>query len=205
MQQQNEQIHRQKLAAQKINFTSNDAAVQADSLLACAQAEQSEQANLMNSSIDAQYNAALAVQIENKQDQAERIEDRLEGLIERQSSRLQQERSQQPGLVSLPGTRSKWQRQIEQQQATMQRLQGRLELVRDIRDGMGLHGHHIEELAARKLRHQKPGLAEEWDGFQEASRRQLAIKRKHEQTQKQLLLPGNGPGMANALAINTRQ
>ena len=205
MQQQNDQIHRQDLAAQKISVASNEAAVQADSLLARAQAEQSAQANLVDSPIDAQYSAALAVQIESKHDQAERIEDRLEELIERQSSRIQQARSQHPSFVALPGTRSKWQRQLEQQQATMQRLQGRLELVRDIKDGMGLHGPRIAELAALKLRHQEPGLADEWDGFQEELRRQLAVQRKNEQEQKQLLRPGYGSGMANTLTINTRQ
>jgi hypothetical protein len=51
----------------------------------------------------------LAIQVESKHDQAERIGNRLEALIERQASRLQQSRAQQPGLIALPGARSRWQ------------------------------------------------------------------------------------------------
>lgn len=201
MNSQKEQIPQQTRAAQQVINSASDAEAQADSLLERAH-ELTEQAGLLDTlSVETQYSTALAAQVESKHDQAERIEDRLENLIEQQSSRLQQARAQQPGLIALPGSRSRWQQQVQQQQGTLQRLQGRLELVREIKDGMGVHGAHIEELAARKLRLLAPGLASEWDEQQEAQRQHMAMLRKKEQEhrQSQGLAGGKGWSLSNTL------
>jgi hypothetical protein len=108
----------------------SDVQQQADGLLEQAQEAQTEQqATLETSSLASEYSAALAAQIEAKQDQAARIEDRLEGMIERQESRLMQIEAKQPGLLALPSQRARWQGQVQQQQALLQRLHGRLENV----------------------------------------------------------------------------
>lgn len=165
-----------------------DAVAQADALLERAQEAQAEQTALLEASpLESQYSAAFAAQVEAKHDQAERIEDRLENLIEQQASRLQQTHASQPGLFSRPGARAKWQSQIQQQQSAMQRLHGRLEAVREIKDGMGAHGPRIEELAHRKVRAQEPGLAKDWEEMREAERLQQALLRKQEQEKKQAL------------------
>jgi hypothetical protein len=204
MNQQRQQIQQQTRATQQAIRSAYDIEAQADSLLELAQAQQSEQASLLSAhAIESQYHAALASLIESKHDQAVRIEDRLENLIELQASRLQQLRSQQPGLVSWPGARSRWQQQVLQQQSTMHRLQGRLETVREIKDGMELHGPRIEELAARKLRHQEPGLATEWDELQEELRRHFAVQRKKEQALRhQAEIAGRSHGISNSLGID---
>lgn len=208
MNQQREQLQQQTRAAQQAITTSFDAEAQADGLLERAHAEQAEQATLLDTpSGESQYATALAAQVESKHDQVERIEDRLENLIEQQSSRLQQARSQQPGLIALPSTKAKWQQQIQQQQSTMQRLQGRLEAVREIKDGMGVHGPRIEEMAARRLRHLEPGLASEWDEQQEELRRAVAMQRKKEMEQRQqsaALGKTLGNSQTLVLAIGTR-
>jgi len=186
MNQQREQLQQQTRAMQQAINSSFDAEAQADGLLERANAEQAEQAAMLDTpSIETQYATALAAMIESKHDQVERIEDRLENLIEQQSSRLQQSRSQQPGLIALPSTKAKWQQQLQQQQSTMQRLQGRLEMVREIKDGMGAHGPRVEELAVKKLRHEEQGLASEWDEQQAAIRRHQALQRKKEMEQRQ--------------------
>lgn len=208
MNQQREQLQQQTRAMQQAVNSSFDAEAQADGLLERANAEQAEQAALLDTpSIESQYATALAAQIENKHDQVERIEDRLENLIEQQSSRLQQSRSQQPGLIALPSTKAKWQQQLQQQQSTMQRLQGRLEMVREIKDGMGAHAPRIEELAVKKLRHDEPGLASEWGEQQAAIRRHQVLQRKKEMEQRQ-----QSTGLGKALrasqtlilSVNTR-
>jgi hypothetical protein len=206
MSQQRDQVQQQTRASQQTIHTANDVEAQADSLLERARTEQSGQANLLDApAVESQYSAALAAQVESKHDQAERIEDRLENLIERQASRLQQSRSQQPGLIALPGTRSRWQQQLQQQQSTMQRLQGRLEMVREIKEGMGLHGSRIDDLATHKLRHLEPGLAREWDELQVELRRHLAVQRKKEQElRQQALVIGKGVGLSNSLVISTK-
>lgn len=165
-----------------------DAVAQADALLERAQEAQAEQAALLEASpLESQYSAAFAAQVEAKHDQAERIEDRLENLIEQQASRLQQTQASQPGLFSRPGARAKWQSQVQQQQSAMQRLHGRLEAVREIKDGMGAHGPRIEELAHRKVRAQEPALAKDWEEMREAERLHQALLRKQEHEKKQAL------------------
>lgn len=208
MNQQRDQLQQQTRTMQQAVNSSFDAEAQADGLLERANAEQAEQAALLDApSVETQYATALAAQIESKHDQVERIEDRLENLIEQQSSRLQQSRSQQPGLIALPSTKAKWQQQLQQQQSTMQRLQGRLEMVREIKDGMGAHGPRIEEIAIKKLRHEEPGLASEWDEQQAAIRRQQALQRKKEMEQRQQsagLGKALGTSQTLILSVNTR-
>lgn len=162
------------------------AEVQADALHDRALESQAEQIALLESSpLESQYSAAFAAQLEAKHDQAERIEDRLENLIEQQESRLQQAQTKQPGMIALPGTRAKWQQQMQQHQATLQRLQSRFEMIREIKEGMGIHAPRIEELATRKLRAQEPELASEWADMREAYRRHEALRRKEEHEKKQ--------------------
>ena len=107
------------------------AEMQADAQLYQAAEEQLEQAAMLDAALpDMQYGAALAAQLEAKHEQVERIEDRLENLIESQASRLQRTQMQQPGLLAFPATRAQWQQQVQQQRKTMQRLLGRLERMR---------------------------------------------------------------------------
>jgi hypothetical protein len=167
--------------------------MQAEFLLDEAREADAGQSNLIdNAPLESQYTAALAAQVDAKHDQTERIEDRLENLIELQASRLQQVQVQQPGFLALPGTRQLWQQKMQQQQNTLQKLRDRLEAVREIKEGMGLHCPRIEELAAHKLHFKEPGMASEWVNMQEAQRRHLAMLRQQEQNQKKLLLIGEG-------------
>ena len=161
-----------------------DVETQTDTLLELAQEMQEEQTALLEATpLESQYSASFAALVEEKHDQAERIEDKLENLIDLQASRLQQTQAKQPGLFALPGARAKWQQQVQQQQNTVQRLHGRLEAVREIKEGMGVHGPRIDELAIRKLRAQEPELASEWDDMQEAQRLHQALQRKQEKKQ----------------------
>ncbi|MGC6373677.1 IncP plasmid survival protein KfrC family protein [Pseudomonas sp. S2.OTC.A_B10] len=169
-----------------------------------AQGEQ--QAMLETTPLESQYGAALAAQVEAKHDQVERIEDRLEGMIEQQEAKLHQIEAKQPGFLSLPSTKASWQSQVQQQQALLQRLHGRLEGVREIKDGMGLHGPRVEELASRKLRHAEPELAEGWDEMRAAQRAHEALMRKKEQ-EKRLKVereqaPTVGRGQTQSLNLN---
>ena len=166
-----------------------DAETQTDTLLELAQEMQAEQTALLEATpLESQYSASFAALVEEKHDQAERIEDKLENLIDLQVSRLQQTQARQPGLFALPGARAKWQQQVQQQQNTVQRLHGRLETVREIKEGMGVHGPRIDELAIRKLRAQEPELASEWDDMQEAQRLHQTLQRKQEQEKKHQVL-----------------
>ena len=160
---------------------------QADSLLERARESQADQDALADTSpysVASHYCAALAVQLEAKQDQVGRIEDRLEALIASQTLRVHQAEGNKPSRLSLPSTKANWQQQVLRQQATLQRLHERLEEVREIRDGMGLHGPKLEELATRKLRAKEPELAADWDGMQEAQRVHQTLQRKKDQERR---------------------
>lgn len=148
-----------------------------------------QQSLLEATSVEQTYQETLTTYVQAKHDQVERIEDKIENLIEQQQAKLQQTRATQPGLLSRASTKTAWQSQQMQQQARLQGLQGRLEAVRELKEGMGVHAPRIEELATRKMRAKEPGLAGDFDEMQEAQRRHQALMRKQEQERKQKLQP----------------
>ena len=173
-----------------------------DGLLAAAEATEAEQqAALEAAPLDQTYQEALALYVQAKHDQVERIEDRLENLIDRQQARLQQTQANQPGLLSRPGTRRAWQAQQTQQQARLQTLHNRLDAVREIKAGMGLHSPKVEELATRKMRAENPELASDWDAMREAARRHQALQRREEQERTQAQALEQRPGRSQSLGL----
>lgn len=157
-----------------------------ESLQEAAESMEREQLALLAAApIEQTYQESLALYVQAKHDQVERIEDRLEGMIDRQQAQLQQLQSRAPGIFSLPGTKRTWQDQQFQQQSRLQVLHNRLEIVREIKEEMGLHAPKIEELATRKMRAENPELAADWDAMREAARRHQALVKKQEQERKQ--------------------
>lgn len=112
----------------------------------------------VSSALEQNYRETLASYILAKYEQADRIEDRLEHLIDRQQSRLQQRRIAQPGFLSLPATRKAWQAQQDRQQARLNRLLSRLKTVQKIKSGI-----RVEAFANSKMRKENPQLARDWD------------------------------------------
>ncbi|CAD7741699.1 hypothetical protein LMG31886_45120 (plasmid) [Xanthomonas hydrangeae] len=173
-----------------------------EELVEAAQEIQTEQQALLEAApIEQTYQQSLAVYVQAKHDQVERIEDRLEQLVDRQQARLQQIQSSAPGLLSLPRTKAAWQQQQAQQQARLQTLHSRLDAVREIKEGMGIHSPKIEELATRKMRAENPELAADWDSMREAMRRHQALMRKQEQDKsKKLAQERGGRGLTLGLS-----
>lgn len=126
----------------------------------------------------ATYENELQTHIEAKQQQVERIESRLEALIEQQEARLLQTQQSKPGMLAMPSTRNAWRERQEEQRARLQGLHARLERVQSLREGMSTHGPKLEELATRKLRTQNPELAAEWDESQAQARREQLEQRQ---------------------------
>ncbi len=155
----------------------------AELLRAAQEAEVEQQALLETSSQEHPYRQILALYVQAKLDQVVHIEDRLENMIVRQQAHLQQIQASAPGRLSLPGSRRAWQNRQSQQQTRLQTLHTRLEAVREIKEGMGLHSPKIEELATRKMRAENPELTSDWDAMREAGRRHLL--QLHEQEGKQ--------------------
>jgi len=158
--------------------------------------EQEQQATIEAAPVSQLYESTLETYIEEKQEQAEGLADRLEDVIERQRGRLQQIQAAKPGLFALPSSRSTWQGQCAQQQSRLQMLEARLELVREIKEGMGLHSPRIEELATRKLRQERPDLASAWDAHKEAERRERAQERAAKKAEGQSIGRGQNLGLS---------
>jgi hypothetical protein len=165
---------------------SDSAAQSGENLLSTAQSLEGEQLAILESvPIEQVHQKALAEYVEAKHLQVECIEDRLEKLIDRQQISLQQTQANMPGFLSLPRTKREWQVRQEQQQGRLQCLYSRLESVREIKEGIGLHSPKIEELAVRKLRNEQPELAEEWDDLQEAGRKHQLLMRQKDKERSQ--------------------
>lgn len=147
--------------------------------------EPEQQALFEAATLEQRYQDSLAVYVQEKHNQVERIEDRLEGIIDRQQARLQQMQSRAPGLLATPRIRRTWQVQLTRQQTRLQTLHHRLETVHEIKQGMGLNSSKLEELATRKMRTEHPELAADWDTMRAATRRHQAMLRKQEQQRKQ--------------------
>ena len=133
----------------------------------------------VSSALEQNYQETLGSYILAKYEQADRIEDRLEHLIERRQAHLQQRQLSQPGFLSLPATRKAWQAEQARQQAGLNRLRVRLKMVQKIKSGI-----RIEAFAASKMRKENPQLASDWDALREAERQHQA--RAKQQNRKPL-------------------
>ncbi|WP_020405846.1 IncP plasmid survival protein KfrC family protein [Hahella ganghwensis] len=162
-------------------------------LLTTAEGLEAEQESLLSaSSLEATYRETLAVYVQSKNDQVDKIESRIMALINRQQSALQHLQARPPGVLSLPASRRAWQSRQVQQRSRIQVLHNRLDHVREIKEGMGLYSPKIEELATRKMRSQNPELASDWDFMRESLRRhQALLKRQNQEQKKSTQQPGH--------------
>jgi hypothetical protein len=180
--------HAATISAEPLNLAVSD------DLLVKAQGIDREQQALMETATDerATYPEMLELYIQSKQDQVGTLEDQLESLIAQQQSQLQQSQANRPSLLALPKTKQAWATQQTQQQARLMTLQTRLESVRELKDGMGLHSPKLEELAEHKLRKHDPALVEGWDSALETQRSHQAMLRKQAQDKNRVKKVGNG-------------
>ena len=124
---------------------------------------ESAQRTEVSSALEQDYQETLSSYILAKYEQADRIEDRLEHLIDRQQAHLQQKQLSQPGFLSLPATRKAWQAEQARQLTRLNTLRGRLKTVQNIKSGM-----RIEAFATNKMRKENLQLAKDWDAMRQA-------------------------------------
>jgi dephospho-CoA kinase len=161
-------------------------------LLAVQGSEREQQAAVEGASIEQAYQETLANYVMAKHEQAERVEARIEGLIERQEANLQQTQTNKPGVFSLPATKRAWQQKEMRQKARLHSLHQRLDAVREIKEGMGVFAPRVEEMATRRMRAEHPELASDWDAMREAGRRHQEYLRKQGKERKQEQHQGKG-------------
>lgn len=182
----------------RIKINSNSL-VQAESLLMESQSIEREQSALIESGdVQQAYQEALSAYVQAKHGQVEAIEDRLEVLISNQQSKLQQAQSAAPGLLARPSARKAWQAQLSNQSARLQTLNNRLQVVREVKENVSLHGSKIEDLAGDKLQREKPDLFAAWADEKEAQRiRQVHLQQEKKKLQTQSNRQGNSQKLGN--------
>ena len=116
-----------------------------------ARAIEAERARLRDQSVDGRYQAALHTYLQAYTERIERIEDRLETLVENQQAALGELETQRPGFFSSPRAKAAWSANLDAAQDRLQTLQRRLSQVEDLED-------QANELAEDKLREREPEL-----------------------------------------------
>ena len=144
-----------------------------------ARSIEADQSRLQSQSTGEQYQAALQTYLQANAQRIERIENRLETLIENQQAALGELEARQPGFLSSRKARAEWSAEIETAQDRLQSLDSRLSRLEEIKE-------QSEELAEEKMREREPELAREWDAARQAQRGQQEHERRQRQTTRQI-------------------
>jgi cell filamentation protein len=137
--------------------------------------------------LEQSYQKLLSDMVDKKNIQLENLENRIQALIKRQTSKIQQIKRDQPGFFSMKNSKKSYQETFSKQQSRLVTLNDRLDVIKEIKESMALHSTKIEKLAGDKLRYQKPTLVKKWESMRAEQRlaredlRKKEQKRKHEQ------------------------
>jgi hypothetical protein len=131
--------------------------------------EASQRTLIASQPVESRYNEALVQYVRAKSGQIDRLEDKLETLIEAAEASLANGENA-PGLLAGAASRGELETQRRRQMQRLEHLEERLEQVHEIREKSGLYATKVEELAEEKLRREEPQLARERDAFLEAKR-----------------------------------
>ncbi len=139
-----------------------------------ARAIEAEQARLRDQSVGERYQVSLQTYLQANSQRIERIEDRLETLIENQQAALGELEAQRPGFFSSGVTKATWAADREASRDRLQVLQGRLARVEELRE-------QSAELAEEKMRDQELELTRSRDAARRAQRGQQEEQRRERQ------------------------
>ncbi len=166
----------ERTAQEPVDSPETENAAQAAS--AQARGIEAEQARLRDQSVGGRYGAALHTYLQANTQRIERIENRLESLIESQQTALGELETQRPGFLASAGTKTAWNASREASQDRLQILQTRLSRLEELRD-------QSAELAEEKMRDREPELASAWDAVRREQRGRQEEQRRERQTMRQ--------------------
>ena len=142
-----------------------------------------QQALLDNPPIDTLYSQALAVYLQGKHEQVDRLEDQLRR--QKEASQRELNGLQKPWRLYSRGKHRSWEKTQAQCKRRIADLSRRLDRVVSLREATGLHSPRLEELAVRKLRWHQNDLAGQWDEQQQTARRQRLELVRSESSRRQ--------------------
>ena len=139
---------------------------------------EADQARLRSQGAGERYQAALQTYLQANAQRIERIENRLETLIENQQASLSELKTQEPGFLASRRTKAQWSASLEAAQDRLQILNNRLSRVEEIKE-------QSAELAEEKLRKREPELAAARDTVRREQRASQATRRREHQMTRQ--------------------
>ena len=150
---------------------------EAKAIGAQARGIEAEQARLRDESIGERYQTALQTYLQANTQCIERIENRLETLIENQQVALGDLNAQRPGFFTSSAIKAKWLAGAEAAQDRLQVLRGRLSHLQEVKE-------QSEELAEVEMRSTEPELAKDWDDARRSQRNAEELRRQERQTDR---------------------
>ena len=142
-----------------------------------ARAIEADQARLQSQATGERYQSALQTYLQANTQRIERIENRLETLVENQQAALDELEAHQPGFLASRRAKAEWSAEIGAAQDRLQTLNKRLSRLEEIKE-------QSAELAEEKMREQEPELAKAWDTARRAERSSQEQQRQARQTDR---------------------
>ena len=117
----------------------------------------------------------MGVYVQEKAEQIDRLQSSLAIALTSEQAQLQAIQQRVPGWTAGKKAHAQWEQQVARRKTRIAQIALRLDRVGEIEEAAGVYAERkIEELAERKLRLDKPELAQEWDKIQHRER-QAAI------------------------------
>ena len=146
-----------------------------ESLVAQLDSAVNQAEQLRDQQIQQQYSDQLGVFVQEKTEQIDRLQSSLAESLASEQAQLQAIQQRAPGWTAGKKAHAQWEQQVARRKTRIAQIALRLDRVGEIEEAAGVYAERkIEELAERKLRLDKPELAQEWDTIQHRER-QAAI------------------------------
>jgi hypothetical protein len=146
-----------------------------ESLVAQLDSALNQAEQLRDQQIQQQYSDQLGIYVQEKAQQIDRLQSSLAASLTSEQAQLQAIQQRAPGWTAGKKTHAQWEQQVARRKTRIAQIALRLDRVGEIEEAAGVYAEtKIEELAERKLRLDKPELAQEWDKIQHRER-QAAI------------------------------
>jgi len=142
-----------------------------ESLVAQLDSAVNQAEQLRDQQIQQQYSDQLGIYVQEKAEQIDRLQSSLAAALTSEQAQLQAIQQRAPGWTAGKKTHAQWEQQVVRRKTRIAQIAFRLERVGEIEEAAGVYAERkIEELAERKLRLDKPELAQEWDKIQSRGR-----------------------------------
>ncbi len=146
-----------------------------ESLVAQLDSAVNQAEQLRDQQVQQQYSDQLGVYVQEKAQQIDRLQSSLAAVLTSEQAQLQAIQQRPPGWTAGKKAHAQREQQVARRKTRIAQIALRLDRVEEIEEAAGVYAEtKIEELAERKLRFNKPELAQEWDKIQRRER-QAAI------------------------------